>query len=222
MTLPPATPPIYAALTADVVNSRKVDQFQLRRDKKLAEISKKHRSKGLILSPYAITAWDEFQVILAQPEYAPQVIFDLRRTFYPMQLWIAVGIGEVIEAHKTPVNRYAGGQAFERARIAADRLKASAAKYLSLTSFESGNELFDTIANAVYLLHDSLIGNTTAKQWAAINTLTSLGRQDKTAGKLGVDVSTISRTLKRGYYWQMLETIDAMARVIQQYFKPLA
>ena len=212
------TPSSYAVITADVVNSRKIDQFQLKRDQKLAEVSKSHRNQGFILSPYAVTAWDEFQVILAKPEHVPQAIFDLRRTFYPMQLWIAVGLGEVIEAHKTPVNLYAGGQAFERARVAADHLKASAPKSPAFTRFETGNQLFDTIANAMYHLQDSLIENTTPKQWAAINAQTSFGRQDKTAAKLGVDVSTVSRTLKRAYYWQMLETIDAMERVIRQYF----
>jgi hypothetical protein len=165
-----------------------------------------------------VTAWDEFQAILSKPEYTPRVILDLRRFFYPFQLWIAVGMGAVSDAHRAPVNRYAGGEAFERAREAADRLKSGSPKYRVLTSFESGKEIFDTIANTIYRLQDTLLEKTTAKQWAAINMQIKTGRQDITAKKMALDVSTVSRNLKRGYYWHLVETVDAMERIVKAYF----
>lgn len=208
----------YAVITADIVGSRKIESFRAKRDVKLQEVSKLHGGHKLILSPYAVTAWDEFQVILSKPEYLPRVMLDLRRLFYPFQLWIAVGIGAVSEAHKRPVNLYAGGEAFERARKAADRLKKGYSKYRILTSFESGNEIFDTIANTIYHLHDTLLEGTTEKQWAAINMQFVTGRQDITAEKLALDISTVSRNLKRGYYWHLIETLQAMESIIKTYF----
>jgi hypothetical protein len=208
----------YAVITADVVGSRKIESFRPKRDRRLSAVSRFHLAQKLILSPYTITAWDEFQVILREPEYAPRVIFDLRRLFYPFELWIAVGIGSVSEPNRIPVNQYAGGQAFERARKAADRLKSGSPKYRMLTSLESGKDLFDSIANAIYRLQDTLLERTTAKQWATINMQIQTARQDATARKLALDISTVSRNLRRGYYWQLTETVNVMERIIQAYF----
>jgi len=208
----------YAVITADIVGSRKIPAFRSKRDAKLKTLSKLHTQKKLILSPYAVTAWEEFQTILRKPEYLPQLIWDLRRLFYPYSLWIAVGVGEVSEAHRRPVNVYAGGSAFERARLAADRLKAGNPKFKMLTSFESGDPVFDAIANTLYHLHDTLLNKTTAKQWAVINVQTETNRQEVTARKLSLDISTVSRNLKRGNYWQFEETRKAMEQIIPSYF----
>jgi multidrug efflux pump subunit AcrB len=146
------------------------------------------------------------------------VLLDLRRLFYPYHLWISVGIGSVSEARKRPVNRFAGGQAFERAREGAERLSKGSPKFRILTSFESGAKDFDAIANTVYHLHDTILEGTTAKQWSTINAQMETGSQEATAQKLGVDVSTVSRTLKRGHYWHMIETIETMSAFLQNNF----
>lgn len=208
----------YAVITADVVGSRRIASFRAKRDRRLAGISRLHLAHKVILSPYTVTAWDEFQTILRQPQDVPRVILDLRRLFHPMQLRIAVGIGAVTEARKTPINRYAAGEAFERARNAADRMKRGSPKYPLFTSFESGKEVFDAIANTIYRLQDALMERTTARQWATINTQIDTDRQDATARRLALDVSTVSRNLKRGYYWHLIETAEAMEKIVQAYF----
>jgi len=200
------------------VNSRKVESFRPKRNSKLKELSRLHLEQQLILSPYAVTVWDEFQVILSKPEYTPRVILDLRRLFYPLQLWIAVGMGSASGIHREPVNVHAGGEAFERARQAADLLKSGSTKYRILTCFESGDERFDTIANTIYHLQDSLLEGTTEKQWVAINMQLETGRQDLTARRLKLNVSTVSRNLKRGYFWHLVETVDAMESILKMYF----
>ena len=209
---------IYGVITADIVGSRKVESFPTRRDQKLLELSNLHRREKLVLSPYSVTAWDEFQVILSRPEYLPRVMFDLRRSFYPLQLRIGVGIGTVSNVHRRPINRYAGGEAFERAREAADWLKKPSPKYLAFTSIVSENETFNLIANTIYHLHDTLLERTTEKQWAAINVQLATGRQELAATSLNRDASTVSRALKRAHYWHAIETMEAMQTLIQQYF----
>lgn len=200
------------------MDSRRIESFRPTRNSKLKELSRLHIEEKLILSPYAVTAWDEFQVILSTPVYSPRVILDLRRLFFPLQLWIAVGMGTASGTHREPVNVHAGGEAFERARLAMDQLKSGSTKYRVLTCFESGDERFDTIANTVYHLQDSLLEGTTEKQWATINMQVETGRQDLTARRLKLNISTISRNLKRGYYWHLVETVDAMERILKAYF----
>lgn len=208
----------YAVITADFVGSRRVQSFRARRDRGLAAVSQLHLGEKMILSPYTVTAWDEFQVILRKPEFAPRVILDLRRLLYPLQLWIAVGIGSVSAVRNKPINQYAAGEAFERARKAADRMKAGSSKYRVLTNFESGQDTFDRIANTIYRLQDALMERTTPKQWATINARMQTSRQEVTARKLSVDVSTVSRTLRRGSYWHLLDTAEAMEKIVQAYF----
>ncbi len=209
---------LYSVITADVVGSRKVPAFRKKRDAKLRALSHLHLARKMVLSPYAVTAWDEFQVILTRPEHTPRVMLDLRRLFYPMELWIAVGMGKVTEARRAPVNLYAGGEAFERARVAADRLKKGNPKYRLLTGFESGNDEFDTIANTIYRLHDAILEKITQTQWTTINLQIETGSQEETAKKLSRTVSTISRTLKRGSYWHLIETVAAMEKIASLYF----
>ncbi len=208
----------FSVITADVVGSSGITSLTQRLSRKLSELSQLHLAQKLILSPYAVTAGDEFEVVLASPAFTPQAILDLRRFFYPMELRIAIGIGKATGVHKKPVNLHGGGEAFLRARRAAEQLKVGYPKYRLLTVFITGNELFDTIANTIYQLQDSLTQRTTRSQWAAINARLATGRQDKTAQRLKLDVSTVSRNLKRGYYWQLVETAEAMERILAAYF----
>src|SRR5215475_5925370 len=161
----------YAAITCDIVGSRQVEEFRRKRDQKLSPISRLHVEKKWILSEYAITAWDEFEGILSRPGNVPAVIVDLRRHFHPFELWIGIGIGEVTEPYRKPVNVFAGGEAFERARAAINHMKGKRSKTGVLTSFVTGNETFDLIGNAIYHLHDSLLRSVSAKQWETINVL---------------------------------------------------
>jgi hypothetical protein len=208
----------YSVITSDVVDSRNIASFPQKRDRRLRHVTDLHMEQKLILSPYAITAWDEFQVVVKRPEFTPRILLDLRRLFYPFQLRIAIGIGRASGVHKRPTNVHAGGEAFELARVASDRLKSGNAKYRTLTNFESRKDVFNTIANTIYRLHDSLLEQTTKKQWAAINVQMNTGRQDLTARRMRVDISTVSRNLRRAYYWHFIETATAMESIIKAYF----
>ena len=211
----------YAVITCDVVGSRHIEEFRRKRDRKLNLVAGLHVERKWILSEYAITAWDEFEGILAVPTKIPAVILDLRRYFHPFELWIGIGIGQVSEPRRKPINVFAGGEAFERARDAVNGLKAKPSKTGVLTSFVTGNETFDLIANTIYNLQDTLLQNVSSRQWQTINVLMETNRQDLAAKKLRLSDSTISRNLRRGFWWQIQNTGQAMERIIAQYF-PIA
>jgi hypothetical protein len=113
------------------------------------------------------------------------------------------------------VNRIAG-EAFENARQAIIKIK-STRKYPTLTRFHSGRQIFDDVANLIYGLHDTLMRRTTTKQWETIATYLIKNRVDYTAQALGIDRSTASRNLKRGFFWQMEDTTIVMEEVIREF-----
>src|SRR5438309_5323260 len=128
----------YSLITIDIVEYQHIEEFHRKRDQKLRHMAKLHVERKWILSEYAITAWDEFEGILSRPTNLPAVILDLRRQFHPFELWIGIGIGQVTEPYRKPVNVFAGGEAFERAREAMNHLTAKRSKPGILTSVVTG------------------------------------------------------------------------------------
>jgi hypothetical protein len=210
-------PRTYAVITADIRGSRAVAEFRKQRDRRLKPLSRLHLEKKLILSDYAVTAWDEFEGLLV-PRHVPTVLFDLRRYFYPLQLWIGVGIGTVAGPYRKPINVFASGPAFERARKAIDEIKSKHKRMSRWTAFVSGKQEFDQVGNTIYHLHDTLIQSVSARQWQTINAQISARTQGRVARKLGLDESTVSRSLRRGFYLQMMETRETMEQIIKRHW----
>jgi hypothetical protein len=146
----------------------------------------------------------------------PKLMLDLRRRLHPFRLRIGVGIGMVEGQIRRPVNRIAG-EAFENARNAITEIKAKR-KYPTLTLFNSSRKGFDHVANLIYGLHDTLLLRTTAKQWETIAVYLIKNRVDYTAKALKIDRSTASRNLRRGFFWQIEDTISVMEEFLRESF----
>jgi len=212
---------IWGVLIADVVRSRSTPGLRSLLSSKLRTATRTHLAQKRIRLPYAVTAGDEFQTIAAELSAVPGLVFDLRRQLRPIQLRIGIGIGPIPGRLRPPVNQL-GGPAFQMARQAIEETKSGRAhRFEAYTAFRSANRDFDRIANLVYGLHDALVWNLTEKQWQAIDAYVSRRRVDLAARALRVSVSTASRSLKRGHFWHIEETIDSMAKIILRAFPHL-
>lgn len=207
---------IYGVLIADVVESRSHRSLRSSLNEKLRIATIAQLDDKLIRVPYAVTAGDEFQTVASQVQRLPKLILDLRRRLYPLQLRIGIGIGTVEGPIRPPVNRVAG-QAFEFARVAINEIKETR-KYPTVTVFRSNRSDFDEVANLIYGLHDTLLLQITSKQWETIATYLIKNRVDYTAKALSIDISTASRNLKRGYFWQIEHTAVVMENIIRHAF----
>lgn len=181
-------------------------------------VTQQHLRLGLVRLPYAVTAGDEFQALCGALDEVPALVLDLRRRMRPFMLRIGVGIGNVPGKIEAPVNRM-GGEAFQFARRAIESLKqGDQLKIEALTAFRSSRPVFDTTANLIYGLHDTLLVKVTEKQWKTIDQYRSKGRMEAAGHALGVNFTTVSRNLKRSYYWQMKYTIRGMRSLIADQF----
>ncbi len=208
----------YAVVVADILGSSARKDVRALLGKKLQTVSEKHLRRKLIRLPYSVTAGDEFQTLTAELPSLPALLLDLRAALQPLPLRVGVGIGEVADRIHPPVNRLTGA-AFQFARWALENVKANGLfKFEVLTAFASHNEPFNQTINLLYGLHDTLMLQITAKQWETIRRFLDQPALEQTAKRLKLDVSTVSRNLKRGYYWQLAETVKVAGAFIERAF----
>ncbi len=126
-----------------------------------------------------------------------------------------MGLGGVDGRIRPPVN-HLGGEAFQCARQAIESIKTGKLfKFAMLTVFVSRYEPFNRTINLIYGLHDTLVLNITERQWETIREFRDTPTLEQTAKRLQLDNSTVSRNLKRGYYWQLQETVKATESLIK-------
>ena len=209
---------IYAVLIADVVGSSARADLRALLGKTLAATSRKHLREKSIDLPYSVTAGDEFQTVISRLSAVPTVLLDLRAALRPLSLRVGIGFGRIPGRIQPPVNRL-GGEAFQFARRAIEGVKSgSLYKFEVLTAFESRNRHFDEPINLIYGLHDTLVRKIKTKQWETIQQFLATPTLERAARRLKLDASTVSRNLKRGYYWQVLETVKVTQSLIERTF----
>lgn len=216
---------VSGVVIADVVGSSQFEGLRRRRDKALAELSRRHLAKRHVLGRYTVTAWDEFQNVLSAPWELPRVVWDLRLAFHPMELRIGVGLGAVDElpGPETPINEVSSGEAFRLAREAVAVLEEGSRKYRLRTLVRSGDRQLERAVNLIYMLADSLLAELSERQWETLRVYEQTGRQDRTAERLGLkSESTVSRNLQRAHYWQLLDARDELRELLWSRFAPEA
>jgi hypothetical protein len=187
-------------------------------DRGLGPLSRLHLAERLIIAPYAVSAEHEFQTVLTAPAHLPRVMWELRMAFHPMQPRVAVGLGELRSLPRRsgePIHEAGSGEAFDNARRAGERLRSrSGTKYPLLTVVCGVDPVLDAVLNGISRLHDTLLLQITPRQWQAVLALEREGRQDLAAAELGIDESTISRTLQRAHHWQLHDARKALTEIL--------
>jgi hypothetical protein len=206
----------YAVLVADVVGSRIRRDLRALLGQRLEAASRAHLRGKFIRLPYAITAGDEFQTIVGSCARVPELIFDLRELMRPLRLRVGIGIGRVPGRVRGPVNRL-GGEAFQFARTALEGVKRGEGNKIKvLTGFKTKDAVFDSTANLIYALQDTLLMKVTEKQWETITVFRKKRRLQATAKAMRLDMSTVSRNLKRGYFWQAEQVMKGMGLLMEE------
>ncbi|MFW5926941.1 MAG: SatD family protein [Wenzhouxiangella sp.] len=206
------------ALIADVADSRRIADFPERRDRLLAELSRRHRENGWIGFDYAVTAWDEFQGLIDDPVVLPRVVWDFWWTFRPWSLRLAIGLGPVDKAAvdgAPPLNQAVTGKAFYRARAALDALDSPRHGMSRVRVQVSGPGDARTLAcNAVLRLADALAQDITDRQWEIISHYERSGKQTRVAAALDLAESTVSRSLASARYWEIRESLGELGELL--------
>src|ERR1700741_3951843 len=86
---------VQSVLIADVIHSSRRERLSALLAAGLRRANRVHLREKRIRVPYAVTAGDEFQTVVASIEMVPALILDLRRRMRPLALRIGIGIGEI-------------------------------------------------------------------------------------------------------------------------------
>lgn len=211
----------YVVIIGDVEDSREAPDFARHRDRALGELSRRHRDAGWTDADYAVSTWDEFQVVLSVPAALPRVIWDIHRAFHPLRVRLAVGGGAVERLDDGgDVNRSATGEAFYRAREALEGLSGRRHGTGRVRIAVGWNDpAVAASLNAALRLVDVLVGEITATQWEVIGHYESLGHQGEVARALEKSESTISRSLAAARYWEIQASLGDLNEYLQNCIK---
>ena len=218
-------------IIVDVINSGSRVDFAAERDQALERLT---RSQPAIRYQHAITAWDEIQFLLEQAADLPEFFWQLTTRFQPLQLRIGIGLGavslvETIRDGTRGINEVGFGPAFEAARTALERLdhrgkRASESNVLVAVQgpgipAKPSRAAIEAACNAILAPLSVLIQNISQNQWAVLQAWHEADQsQTEAANALGVNVSTVSRSLNRSNVWLIMETLARFETVLRDIF----
>lgn len=183
-------------VTIDIKGSRKLDETQ-RRLLQNAIFQAMNKIKEVYpVSAIGMTAGDEFQVVIRQPEVSID-IFRLISEELPATCYFGVGFGEISD-FETSVPSEMYGEAFYRSRNAIVDAKKN--KRGGRVVFKLGDQLLDSEMNTLFELIFVIKSKRTKRQNEIIRYLSSTNLQKEIAMKYDVTVQAISKIIKSSGY----------------------
>ncbi len=192
----------YVTIIGDLVGSRALPAgeraaVQKRFEAVLKKVNQDFKTE--IASLFLITAGDEAQGILKQPNFCYEILRLIQIGLTPTEIVFGVGYGGL----STSLGVYAvgaDGPAFYRARQALEDAKAERKAYgksiLREVRVSTDAALRDDLINALFLSLAVIKSRWTQKQTEVLNLLESGKSISETAEKLGLPLSNVSRTVE--------------------------
>ena len=216
----------YVAVIGDIkksreLNERKAVQEQLKNV--LAMINDSYKND--ISSNFIITLGDEFQGLLNCGANIMQIISEIERNMYPVDIRFGIGVGVIT----TKINREmaigADGPAYYMARAAIDFLKGSENKNQTDTpdirfEFDTDNKTIVEMINTVMILLSVIKRSWSPRQREVIeDMLLYRDSQVNVAKRLKIQQPTVQKILVKGKYYAYKEAMDNIEKILGEIIK---
>lgn len=192
---------MYTVITADIIDSRKSNVSFEELEKKLNTFD----YPSEVVTPFKILRGDEVQGLYKGILPTPQILRRLRYLFYPFQLRIGIGLGEIEKGLDKDSSWQMNGPAFYQARAALDQIKAD--NDFTLTKINSIYNV-DLSINTILLLIDTIQKKWTNSQWDAIHVYEDLGTYKKAGKKLGIAFQNVEKRCNAAD-WKQVEKAES-------------
>ncbi len=202
----------YAALIGDVVDSRKSPNRKELQKCLLVEIRKLNKFAGkAFLSPLALTAGDEVQVVLNEPEKIVDIVVGLSDAVAPETLIFGLGYGALSTEVDPNVARM-DGPCLHRAR-AALREAQTGGMWLAARGFgEAEDRIISSLLNLIFAVR----GRWTSKQRKYAQAARTKPQKD-VAAEFGRVPATVSESLKAAFFSVVLEGEKEARRILENF-----
>lgn len=209
---------IYGVITADVISSKKTQQYSNIEtlNSKANSVTKKLKELGVdLFTEVSISRGDEIQVVCENIEDIPRVLRIIRGEFYPCKLRIGVGIGTIdnIEFSQRDTDKNSwdyNGEAFFAARKAVDKIKNNKEIATVFHIYETDQQdildILDDI-NVIYELINVIISKWRDTQWRYTESYEIFGKMELASKNCNIKVQTMSRSVNTAK-WRQIESSE--------------
>ena len=206
----------FAALTADIIGSRKLKNQGFSRSQIEKAISQLNTAReAFIVSKFCLLRGDEIQGVVFPPREAIVMVRYLRFYLRPVQIRVGIGIGDITtEIDKNnPWNM--DGSSFHRAREALEEIKLSRHPATFINSLE---EDFDYNLNVILALMDVISNRWTDGQWEAIHAYEQMGTYQKASQILKVRPQNVAKRCQSAHWKVFSEAEKHIQKLIDLKF----
>ena len=178
---------LYAVITADIIQSRKLELPVERIEQTLASFAGEHLVKS-----FALSRGDEIQGVTSDLSVIVLLVRRLRYVMRPLAIRVGMSIGEIEDdkLKKAGTSWDLSGEVFFSARAALDMAKKSR---VSNTFFLCSDDLLSTALNTSLSLLETIESGWTEKQWQAVHVYEREGTYEKAARVLGVTAPAVQQ-----------------------------
>ena len=213
----------YIAIIGDIKKSKKLNNRNTVQNvfkKVLNNINEKY-SKD-ISSKFMITLGDEFQGLLHDGSNVMNIIEEIQRELYPVEIRFGIGVGQITTDINFDMAIGADGPGYYKAREAIEFLKENERKNKTHASdirieIDGDNVETSTMINTILSLLAVVKYSWTDRQREIIRDM--IKHQDsqvKSAERLNVAQSSIQRGLINGNYYAYKDAIDTIVNVLKE------
>ncbi len=200
----------YVVFTMDCISSKKIDKVTADIESRMEKLNKDLlRNKDIILG-FKVLVGDEIQGLLAFNENLIANIRYVREAFYPIEVRIGIGIGEIDDESRLALGDpwKLNGQAFHFARKSLEDLSKHPLFYKTPQSrITSVDETFDRLMNNQLMLYDTILSRWSHKTYEAIYLMEKYGSFRKLDGYNHISSSAYTKRASAGH-WSVLQIFE--------------
>lgn len=213
----------YIAIIGDIKQSKAIEDrqgVQIRLKNILNHINEKYEMD--ISSKFTITLGDEFQGLLNVGTNTVDIIEEIQREMYPIQIRFGIGVGEITTDIDKEIAIGADGPGYYKAREAIEYLKLSEQKSKTPSAdirieIQEDKHSIAMMLNTIFSLMEVIKRNWTDRQREIIyEFVNNNGSQLECAKRLNIMQSSVQRGLTNGNYYSYKNAKDTVNNVLQE------
>lgn len=213
----------YIAVIGDIKNSKELENrrdTQRKLNSILDDINTKFKS--MISAKFMITLGDEFQGLLCRGDGALDIIEEIQRAMYPVEIRFGIGIGQITTEINAEMAIGADGPGYYKAREAVETLKHS--EYRNKTQaanvrieVENDENSIAIMLNTIFSLMAVIQNNWSKRQREIVWAYEQYGgSQLECAERLKISQSSVQRSLINSNYYAYKDAKETVNTVLRE------